>query len=134
MTNRHAAKRPPIHMLEGEAERLSNLALTIEERLPQVSALLLEEIARARLHRPGRIDAKVVTMNATVAFVDEASGATRTVQLVMPAEADIAQDRISILTPVGAGLIGLSEGQSIVWPDRDGRERTLTIVSVTQAA
>lgn len=134
MTNRPAAKRPPIHMLESEAERLSNLALRVEDDLPQVSALLLEEIGRARLHRPGKIDANVVTINATVAFIDEASGATRTVQLVMPGEADIAQGRISILTPVGAGLIGLSAGQSILWPDRDGHERRLTIVSVAQAA
>ncbi|HWV12970.1 MAG TPA: transcription elongation factor GreAB, partial [Sphingobium sp.] len=30
------------------------------------------------------------------------------------------------------GLIGLREGQSINWPDRDGRTRTLTVVKVTQ--
>jgi regulator of nucleoside diphosphate kinase len=54
------------------------------------------------------------------------------VQLVYPAEADIEAGRISILTPIGAGLIGLREGQSILWPDREGRERRLTVVRVTQ--
>ena len=38
------------------------------------------------------------------------------------------------MTPVGAGLIGLREGQSILWPDRDGRERELAIIRVRQAA
>src|SRR3546814_12523889 len=72
-------------------------------------------------------------MNAEVEFVDEASEATRIVQLVYPRQADIAANRISILTPVGAGLIGLREGQSILWPDREGNERRLTIGKVRPA-
>jgi regulator of nucleoside diphosphate kinase len=34
------------------------------------------------------------------------------------------------LTPVGAALIGLSEGQAIRWRDRGGRDRTLTVLQV----
>ena len=62
----------------------------------------------------------------------QASGADRTVELVYPRDADISARRVSILTPVGAGVIGLRTGQSILWPDRDGRERKLTIVKVLQ--
>src|SRR3546814_1242385 len=61
-------------------------------------------------------------MGSSVTFIDEKSRAERTVRLVYPAEADIAAGRMSILTPVGAGLIGLSVGQSINWPDRGGIE------------
>jgi regulator of nucleoside diphosphate kinase len=50
----------------------------------------------------------------------QASGADRTVELVYPRDADISAGRVSILTPVGAGVIGLRTGQSILWPDRDG--------------
>lgn len=134
MTSSKAAARPPIDMIHGEAERLSNLALSVEDRLPQVSGMLIEEITRARLRSPNAIAPEVVTMNATVGFVDETTGAERTVQLVFPGDADIAQGRISILTPVGAGLIGLRPGQSIVWPDRDGKAHCLKIVSVQQQA
>ncbi len=133
MANSKGTKRPPIHMIESEADTLTNLAIGAEERLPQVSELLLEEIGRARIYKAGQIPADVVTMHATVEFVDEASGTSRTVQLVYPRDADIAAGRISIMTPVGAGLIGLREGQSIRWPDREGQERTLSIVKVTQA-
>lgn len=133
MTNSKGGKRPPIHMIDSEADTLANLALGAEERLPQVSALLMEEIGRARIHKAGQIPADVVTMHATVEFVDEATGTARTVQLVYPRDADIAAGRISIMTPVGAGLIGLREGQSIRWPDREGHERTLSIVKVHQA-
>lgn len=132
-TTRAAASRPPIHMIEEEADKLSDLALTIATRLPQVSDLLIRETSRARLHKRSAIPSDVITMGASVEFVDEGSGARRTVQLVYPPEADIEAGRISILTPVGAGLIGLREGQSILWPDRDGRERLLAIVRVDRS-
>jgi len=95
--------------------------------------LLLTEIDRARLHSARNVPADVVTMHATVRFVDEASGKEYEYQLVYPREADISAGRISVMTPVGAGLIGLREGQSILWPDRDGHERELRILSVSQA-
>lgn len=132
MTAFEAALRPPIQMIDIEADLLSDLAMHTEGRNPQVSRLLLEEIARADVRDAALVDADVVTINATVAFLDEASGTRRSVQLVLPGDADIAAGRISILTPVGAGLIGLRAGQSILWPDRDGRERKLTIVKVSR--
>ena len=134
MKRSDAAARPPIDMIDTEAEALARRALEIRERLPQVSEMRLGEIERATLHEAANIPPDVVTMNATVDFIDEANGTERTVRLVYPKGADISQGRISILTPVGAGLIGLRQGQSIVWPDRDGHERRLTIVRVAQAA
>lgn len=124
--------RPPIHMIEADADKLSGLALQVEQRVPAVASLLLAEIERAEVHAPGDLPPGVVTMMSTVEFVDEGSGTRRTVQLVYPPDADIAAGRISILTPVGAGLIGLGEGQSILWPDRDGHERRLRIVKVSR--
>ena len=121
-------------MIDNEAELLSNLALSAEERHPEVSEMLIEEISRAKLYSDDRIGPDVVTMNATVAFIDEATGVERIVRIVFPREADIATGSISILTPVAAGLIGLSKGQSIVWPDRDGHQRRLTVVAVSQSA
>ncbi|WP_176593867.1 nucleoside diphosphate kinase regulator [Sphingobium sp. EM0848] len=132
MTRMPNRAKPPVHLIDIEAEGLTNLALGIADTMPQVSELLLDEIARAQTHRAERIPPDVVTMHSSVEFVDEASGVDRTVQIVYPAQADIAAGRISILTPIAAGLIGLREGQSISWPDREGRERKLTIVKVTQ--
>ncbi|MBE8335739.1 GreA/GreB family elongation factor, partial [Leptospira borgpetersenii serovar Ballum] len=47
--------------------------------------------------------------------------------------ADIDAGRVSILSHVGAGLIGLTEGQSINWPDPTGAVRKLTPVLVEDA-
>ena len=134
MTPRKATRRPPIQLIDSEADSLSGLALAAEDRVPKVSELLLNEIARAKLYPAARIGADVVTMHATVRFIDEANGRESKFQLVYPREADISAGRISVLTPVGAGLIGLREGQSILWPDREGHERVLKIVEVVQAS
>jgi regulator of nucleoside diphosphate kinase len=73
-------------------------------------------------------------MNSQIDFVDEGTGKRRTVQLVYPRHADLAEGKLSILTPVGAGLIGMSAGCSIRWPDRNGLERLLRVVGVTPPA
>lgn len=128
------ASRPPIHLIDSEAERLGNLALAAEARLPEVAALLLREIERAEVHAVESLPRGVVCMGARVDFIDEGSGARRTVELVYPPEADMAAGKLSILSHVGAGLIGLAEGQTIHWPDRSGAERVLRIATVTPAA
>lgn len=130
--NRKTPARPPIQIRESDAERIGNLAMDMEERLPQVAELLLTELDRARIVADSRLPADVVGMMSTVRFVDDASGVERTLQLVYPQDADIEAGRISIVSLVGAGLLGLKTGQSIAWPDRSGHKRTLRIIEVTQ--
>ena len=131
-THRKARARPPIQIRETDAERIGNLAIEAEERLPQVAELLLAEINRARIVQDSRLPGDVVAMQSIVKFVDEASDAERTLQLVYPQAADIEAGRISILSLVGAGLLGLRPGQSISWPDRAGKQRALRIIEVNQ--
>jgi regulator of nucleoside diphosphate kinase len=128
--NLQAATRPPLMMTETDADKITDLALAARDRAGQVSSLLLEEIDRADIVAPDALPSDVISMSSTVEFIDEGTGVGRTIQLVYPHEADIEQGRISILTPVGAGLIGLREGQSIAWPDRDGHVRALRVVKV----
>lgn len=123
--------RPVIHLLASECDTLSNLALSAEHQHPQSSAMLLAELDRAELWDPHELPEQTVVMNSSIDFVDEATGTRRTVQLVYPRDADIAAGRVSILTPIGAGLIGMTAGHSIRWPDREGHDRLLRIESVT---
>lgn len=125
-------ERPPLCLIDSEADALSELALGIAGSQPDISALLLAEIDRAEIHTADTLPANSVAMNSHVTFIDEGSGTRRDVQLVYPQNADIEAGRISILTPIGAGLIGLTEGQSILWPDRDGHKRYLRIERVSR--
>ena len=125
-------ERPPIHVLAEESDLVANLALSVEHRQPVVAAMLLEEIERAELHEPGTMPADAVRLGSGISFLDERAGQVRSVHLVLPVDANIAEGRISILTPVGAALYGLRAGDAIDWPDIDGNERRITIVRVTQ--
>lgn len=127
-------KRPPIVLRETDAERLSNLASQMEANAPLAAGLLLDEIERADIRADHLVADSIIGMHSVVEFVDGAHDLKQTVTLVYPTEADISEGRISILTPVGAGLIGLTAGQSISWPARDGRERILQILKVSRAA
>jgi regulator of nucleoside diphosphate kinase len=111
---------------------VASLALQAEHRQPVVAAMLLEEIERAELHEPGTLPDTAVTIGSEVDFIDERTHQLRTVELVLPALANIAEGRISILTPMGAALYGLSAGTSIDWPDLDGHERRIRILRVRQ--
>ena len=125
--------RPPIHLVDVESDLVGDLALQVEHQHPVVAAMLLTEIDRAELHSRSSLPEGVVTLGAEVDFIDEKSMQKRTVRLVMPGEANIALGRISILTPIGAALYGLSAGQAIQWPDLVGQERQIRILAVRAA-
>jgi regulator of nucleoside diphosphate kinase len=131
-TVRAGCERPPIHLLASESDMVATLALQVEHRQPVVASMLLEEIERAELHEPDTLPDTAVTIGSEVDFVDEGTSQLRTVELVLPASANIAESRISILTPMGAALYGLAAGQSIDWPNLDGQERRIRILRVRQ--
>ena len=125
-------KTPNIVVSDKDQRRLTTLATDAFERFPDAAKLLLE-MARADVVTAETVPPNVVQMGSVVVFESD-NGERRRVKLVFPGEADIAVGKISILTPIGAALIGLSEGQSIAWSTRDGRTRHLTIVTVEKVA
>lgn len=122
--------RPPLLMsVEGQLQLVA-LADAATRRHPVVAGLLHEEADRTELVPAAELPATTVALGSLVEFHDAGAGETRTVRLVLPGEADIVAGRVSVLSLVGAGLIGLSEGQSIDWPTQDGRMRRLTVLRV----
>ena len=130
-TSKH--RKPAIMMTRSDHARLSRLADSYSARNPEVADQLFAELERARLVVDGHLRGDVVRMGSTLRFTTDA-GEDRTVTLVFPGEADIAEGKISVLTPIGAALIGLSAGQSIDWTARDGHSHRLTVESVEQTA
>jgi regulator of nucleoside diphosphate kinase len=113
-----------------DCERLTDLATAYSERLPEVAQELLDEMERAKVVDVGKLPPDVVRMGSTVTFTSD-DGHTRTLKLVYPADESLDQHRISVMTPVGAALIGLGTGQSISWTARDGKHHRLTVTRVT---
>ena len=129
---RSAARRPPIVLRDSEADALYDLAIKWQRLHPLSAALLLDELGRAETVAWAELPGDVVTMRSQVVFVDQATGERHAVQLVYPSEADMARQRVSILTPIGAALIGMRVGRGIDWPNRQGERRRLEIVEVIQ--
>ncbi|MDR7034378.1 nucleoside diphosphate kinase regulator [Mesorhizobium sp. BE184] len=130
-TNRQ--RKPAITMTRSDHERLSRLAESSAVINPDVAEVLLAELDRARVVDDRKIAPDVVRMGSTLQFTSDL-GERRRVTLVFPGEADIGEGKISILTPIGAALIGLSAGQSIDWTARDKRVHRLTVETVNSPA
>ena len=122
---------PNIIVSNGDYERLTDLATASIERLPEVAEELLSEMDRAKVVHDDNVPADVVRMGSTVTFRSD-DGRELTETLVYPVDEDSDAHKLSVMTPVGAALIGLAEGQSISWMARDGRRHELTVVKVKQ--
>ncbi len=126
-------RKPEIIVSDADYKRLASLAVAAQAGLPEVADALQDELERAHVVAAGSVPSDVVQMGSTVEFRPDA-GAPRRVILVFPGEENIAEGRISVLTPIGAALIGLSSNQSIPWTTRDGRQHELTVLRVEQPA
>ena len=126
-------RKPSITVSRTDSDRLWRLAESAAARNSAVAEELFAEIDRAKIVEDSRISDNIVRMGSKVHFTSDL-GEDRHVTLVFPGEADIAESKISILTPIGVALIGLSADQSIDWIARDGRTHRLTVVSVAPPA
>ncbi|UGA41957.1 nucleoside diphosphate kinase regulator [Bradyrhizobium quebecense] len=123
---------PPIVITASEAHRLGALADSSMAVFPRVAQFLARETDRARVVADDSELPDVVRMGSRVRYRDDETGDVREVVLVYPHEADIALRRISVLTPVGAALIGLSVGQTIDFKTPSHQTRAVTILAVKQ--
>lgn len=124
--------RPQVIIAEETLDRLERLAEAMLARSPDLAGRLLDELSRARILPAAKIAPDVAGIGSTVTWRDEAAGRDQTVTLVWPEEADIAEGRASVLTPVGVALLGLKAGAQFSWETRAGETRDLTVLSVTQ--
>jgi regulator of nucleoside diphosphate kinase len=105
--------------------------LTRQSRGMQAGVETLEEILDlARIVNPEKVPGNVVTMNSRVLYEDVRTREKGTVTIVYPADADATSGRISVLSPVGAALLGESEGNEVELPLPHGETRRIRIDSV----
>ncbi|WP_256004001.1 GreA/GreB family elongation factor [Pedobacter deserti] len=76
---------------------------------------LSAELGRAVVVKKHAFPPHVIRINSRVQIVDEENGAAREVCLVLPQHANIRENKISILSPIGAALIGFSKSETVQW-------------------
>ncbi|WP_457092261.1 GreA/GreB family elongation factor [Microvirga sp. P5_D2] len=122
---------PPVTISTGDYDRLAFLA-SFSMNSPQdrpAAAMLANELIRATVLTPRAIPPCVATMHSGLEYRDDVTLDIRCATLVFPDEDDREADCVSVLSPEGAALIGLSEGQSIAWRTSKGW-RSLTLLRV----
>lgn len=97
---------------------------------PETEAEVEDLIHSAELISSYKVPANVVTMYSQVLIADGQSGEQRKLTLCYPHDADPAAGFVSVLSPVGAGLLGLKKGRTARWPTPDGGTATAKIVEI----
>ncbi len=93
-----------------------------------------------RILANAEVSAETARLNKHVGFNDEVvltSTADQNddfiLRVVVPAEADPTEDRISVLTPVSLAVIGRESGDVVAW-EANGGIREMKIVSIRKSA
>lgn len=124
------SSRPPIIINRLDAERLQRLIDEAGEKDLAVAELLEEELERGEVLDPEDMPENVVSMNSRVQFTDLTRNRQMIRTLVYPHALAGTEDGISVMAPVGAGLIGLRIGDIIDWPLPVGGEIRLRIDAI----
>jgi len=123
---RPTVEQRTIYITEYDMTRLEELlaaAERFEDRDKKHLRELGEELLRGEVVAPVDIPKDVITMNSKVRLKDLDSREQIIYSLVFPNEADISQNRISILAPIGTALIGYRVGDTIEWEVPAGLRR-----------
>ena len=70
-----------------------------------------------------KVPPDVITMHSKACLMDLDSAEELVYTLVFPNEADVRQDKISVLAPIGTAMLGYQVGDSFEWPVPDGVRR-----------
>lgn len=116
-------RRTNIIITEHDLGRLKSLLQAVKtgNSLSQEHLKKLDnELSHAKIVEPGLVPGDVVTMNSRVRFRDLEEESDHEYSLVFPAEADMGKNKLSILAPIGAALLGYRVGDVIEWPVPSG--------------
>ena len=93
-------------------------------------APVLELLAEARVVPSPAIPPRVATMYSQLQVLHEESQQSQKLTLCYPADAEPAEGFISVLSPVGAALLGCSIGARVAWTSPSGEARHLRLQEI----
>ena len=112
-------------------KRLMNLSGFYKDNTLKSSVKkLVGEMETARILDEAQMPDDVIRFNAMVTIISD-NGWHKKFKLVLPSRSDVKNNHISILTPMGAAVMGYAKGDSLVWEFPSGNQK-LTIENVEQ--
>ncbi|MDD4290454.1 MAG: nucleoside diphosphate kinase regulator [Patescibacteria group bacterium] len=101
-----------IYITEVDHKKLIDI-LNKKSHLDDHDEALMIELNRATIVKPEDIPDNVITMNSQIVFYDIENKEKLKYWLVFPEDADISQNKISVLSPIGCALLGYKVGDII---------------------
>ena len=116
-------------LTEIDHQRLTRLMARVKSdpRLLPLMDALDELLSYSDLVEPARVPPDVVTMYSRVLLEDPAGGAPTRFTVCYPDDAEPAQGFVSVLSPVGTGLLGLRVGDVARWRGPSGLEQSARV-------
>jgi regulator of nucleoside diphosphate kinase len=121
--------RPAITLGRDEHRRLLIVAMRAAGHTADDSDYLHHELDRAAVVADKMLPRDVVRVGSLVTYRKDGYG-PRTATLAYPEHAAGSAERLSVMSPVGAALIGLRAGQSITRMGWDGAFTRVSVLSV----
>lgn len=123
---------PAITVSEADRDKLVSVAIAALHNVRPVYAalMLLSEVSRATVVGEDSMPEGVVSLHSDVEIRDNIANSVRRIRLVCPDEEFDDQRAVSVLSPLGAVLVGLSEGDSIDWCTSTGDLSHVTVLRV----
>ena len=113
-----------IHITSKDRDRL--LKIIGKEREFNISkngehlTSLEQELNSAQIVTSQEVPSNVITMNSKFLLKDLDTNEEMEYTLVYPSEANLAEDKISVLAPVGTAVLGYREGDKFEWKVPNG--------------
>jgi regulator of nucleoside diphosphate kinase len=120
------AAKNPIHVTTHDKRLLEDLiaeASAIRSDRPGNLHALAEELRRAVIVEPQHVPSDVITMNSRAEMFDLDTAEKVTFTLVFPSQANVDEEKISVLAPIGAGMLGYRVGDEFEWQVPSGIRR-----------
>ncbi|HZS17405.1 MAG TPA: nucleoside diphosphate kinase regulator [Candidatus Udaeobacter sp.] len=120
----------PIHITSHDKQLLENQLAQVQATRSKPRAdleALAAELERAVVVDPRAVPGDVITMNSRAELLDLDSGETATFALVFPLHANIDDGKISVLAPIGTGMLGHRVGDEFEWKVPSGVRRMRVI-------
>jgi|SRR4029077_14546353 regulator of nucleoside diphosphate kinase len=111
------------------AELRSLITLTgkVSPRVKWELRLLENELKRARVVAPRELPPDVITINSRAELLDLESGERMEFTLVLPADENVNDGKISVLAPRGTAMLGHRVGDEFDWHIPHGLRRLKVI-------
>lgn len=123
--------RSPVLIPEDDFKLLKQFAEQVTTYTDDKTMSLSYELNRAIVVGENEFPADCVRLNSFVKVKELSSNRIMEFRIVMPVNADINEKRISVVTPMGAALIGLCKGEKVSWKMPAGM-KSFEILEVVQ--